>query len=91
MGNRAGGKPVSGVGKFFVACQNSGIDPVKGRKKIPLDYQISSDQIAASNQKTPIFSYTGSLSSTNCSLEEPFDGLLTCITEPNVEIKSIES
>ena len=75
MGIRAGGKPVSGVGKFFVACQNSGIDPAKGRKKFPLDYQMSSDQIAASNQKTPIFAYSGSIESTNCSLEEPSMGL----------------
>ena len=82
---------MSGVGRFLVACPNSGMDPAKGKTRIPIDYQLNSDQIPADGQKTPTFAYIGQFYSTNCSLDEPFDGHLNCILEPDVEIKSIES
>ena len=52
---------------------------------------MNSEQIPASGTKHPTFAYSGHLASTNCSLEEPFDGHLNCILEPDMEIKSIES
>ena len=38
-------KPIKGVQKFHVKVPGGGVDPKLGRKNIPHDYSISSDQL----------------------------------------------
>ena len=52
---------------------------------------MNSEQITGASDEIPQFAFIGGFASKNCCLDEPFDGFLTCILEPNMEIKSIES
>ena len=90
-GSKFGAKPVEGTNQFHVACQNLGVHPEKGRKLIPLDFQMNSENIETTAKQIPTFAFMGQFASSNCCLDEPFDGFLTCILQPDMEIKSIES
>ena len=44
-GNKLGGKSITGSNQFHVQCPNAGIDPAKGRRQIPLDFSMNSEEI----------------------------------------------
>ena len=70
---------MQGTGQFHVACPNAGINPELGRKVIPMDFQMNSEQITGQSNEVPQFAFIGRFASKNCCLDEPFDGYLTCI------------
>ena len=56
-----------------------------------MDFQMNSENIETNAKQIPTFAFMGQFASSNCCLDEPFDGFLTCILQPDMEIKSIES
>lgn len=85
-----GSKPITHTETFHVACRGQGIDPDLGKKDSPLDFAITPDSLDGSSiSSVPKFLFDGTITSTNCSITEPFDGTIV-VRESELEIKSIE-
>lgn len=87
-------KPYKGVQTFYCKVAGGGIDPQIGKRNIPHDFSITSDQLKAATPvakqgSVPSFNFCGQIASVNCCFDEPFDGYLI-LKESEILIKSIE-
>eukprot|EP00343_Euplotes_focardii_P006409 CAMPEP_0205812700 /NCGR_PEP_ID=MMETSP0205-20121125/17236_1 /ASSEMBLY_ACC=CAM_ASM_000278 /TAXON_ID=36767 /ORGANISM="Euplotes focardii, Strain TN1" /LENGTH=222 /DNA_ID=CAMNT_0053093805 /DNA_START=112 /DNA_END=776 /DNA_ORIENTATION=+ len=85
-----GSKVIQEKENFYVAVKGQGIDPVLGKKDDPLDFTIDPSSLDGSSiTSVPKFLFEGRIHSSNCCINEPFDGTIT-VKESELEIKSLE-
>ena len=85
--------PIEGTANFDCRVPGGGIDPALGRSNVPQNYSITADTTPDDPKNKgkvlPKFNFSGTVASTNCCFDEPFDGFLM-LHESEVKIKSIE-
>lgn len=75
---------------FYCAIPGQGIVPEIGKKNMPGTFTVNPSSLDNSTiESIPKFLFEGHFTSTNCGIEDPFDGMVV-VRESELVIKSIE-